>query len=188
MFNFLTPSPPKKELLLEEAKKYLDQIKEKGKVPTITSDVFLAKDEIAILESPRTKLSETRAVRKSSGGFGGVRVAKGVSLGGYSGSSQSKQQWTDLDQGILTVTNKRIIFAGNKTTRDLKISKLVSANITPIPFFGTQLEMNVSSRKKGMRFNLGKDENHHIWSLIFQLLKQGADLKNMTDVEFDIEN
>lgn len=115
-----------------------------------------------------------------------MRVAKGISLGGYGGSSASSQEWARIDFGSLAVTNKRIIFSGSKETRDLKIAKIVSASVTSIPFTGPQLEVNVSNRKKGMTFEIGKQQNHHIWSVVFQLLQQGAGLLNIEEPDFDI--
>ena len=176
----------KKQKLVDDAHNFLQHIQEHHSVPTIDTQIFLEKGEKAILHSDSTNLNETRAVRRSSGSFGSVRVAKGISLGGYGGSSASSQEWTRIDYGSLTVTNKRIVFSGSKETRDLKIAKIVSASVTSVPFTGPQLEINVSNRKKGMTFEIGKQQNHHIWSAVFQLLQQGADLLNIEDPEFDV--
>ena len=170
--------------ILKEAQEYFDTVTENKAVPTITTDLFLKDKEEAILEEENCSISETRAVRSHSGKGGSVRIAKGVSIGGYSGTSRSNQEWKVLDFGTLTLTNKRIIYTGNKETRDILLSKVVSAKIEKGLWGSSRyLEINTSNRKKSIRFSI--QGNEYIWSLLLQLLKQGADLLHIEE-ELDL--
>ncbi len=69
---------------------------------------------------------EPRAVR--TGGYVGpsFRVAKGVYLrvGGF--QSESHDELRNIDQGTLTLTNKRLVFSGNKRMVNIDLRKIVS--------------------------------------------------------------
>ena len=90
---------------------------------------------------------EPRAVRTSTGGYGGgsVRVAKGVSIrmGGAQGRSTSHDELTNIDTGTLTISNKRIVYSGSTKNYDIPLTKVV--NLTP---FRDALEVQVSNKQK----------------------------------------
>lgn len=65
-------SAQKRQQKVKEANEYVEKIKDNKAVPTIsTTSIFLKKGEKTFLEEGTT-LSETRAVRKHSGGMAGV--------------------------------------------------------------------------------------------------------------------
>ena len=105
-----------------------------GKVnlPTRNCPVILKKSEKAILVLPNITLKEPRAVRNSIGGYAGptIRIAKGISfkLGGASSQSVSHDEIKDIDNGTLTITNKRLIFTGTMKTLNYNLNKIISIN------------------------------------------------------------
>ena len=88
--------------------------------------IILKKNEELQLVLPNVSLLEPRVVR--SGGYGGpsLRVAKGVyfRLGGF--RAESHEELRSIDQGILTLTNKRLVFSGAKRTINIDLRKIVS--------------------------------------------------------------
>ena len=94
--------------------------------------IILKKGEEAYLILNNVEFREARSVRVSHGGGGGVsfRVAKGVTLhtGTGRGQSESHEEIRTIDTGQLVLTNKRLIFNGNKKTVPLQLNKIVSMN------------------------------------------------------------
>jgi len=86
---------------------------------------MLKKNERLVFDIPEISLCEERSVRLKGGyqGFS-VRLMKGVSyrFGGMSGGSE--QQVVQLDSGNLILTNKRIVFSGEKVSKDISLSKI----------------------------------------------------------------
>jgi hypothetical protein len=127
-----------RQLQLEEKRKQNDliifaQSLESGKpllpVPSDTT-IVLKKNEVPVYKMYDVGLSEPRAVRTSSGSYGGssIRVAKGVTI--HSVRTDSKSESHDeiqlIDQGDLLITNKRIIFLGSNRTTNIDLNKLIS--------------------------------------------------------------
>jgi DNA-directed RNA polymerase subunit M/transcription elongation factor TFIIS len=94
------------------------------------SPVILKKDERALLFLSDVALWEPRAVRQTRGAYGGptFRIAKGVSfkVGSFSSRSESHEELRTIDQGMLTLTNKRLVFTGTKRTTNIDLRKIVS--------------------------------------------------------------
>ena len=115
--------------------------------PIQPQSLILKKGETAYIELPNITLMEPRAVRTSTGGYGGgsVRVAKGVSIrmGGAQGRSTSHDELTNIDTGTLTISNKRIVYSGSTKNYDIPLTKVV--NLTP---FRDALEVQVSNKQK----------------------------------------
>ncbi len=94
------------------------------------SPVILKKNERALLFLSDVALWEPRAVRQTRGAYGGptFRVAKGVSfkVGSFQSRSESHEELRTIDQGILTLTNKRLVFTGTKRTTNIDLRKVIS--------------------------------------------------------------
>ena len=94
------------------------------------SPVILKKNERAILVLNGISFFEPRAVRNTRGSYGGAsfRVAKGVTLrtGSFSAKSMSHDELKKVDDGMLTLTNKRMIFTGNKRTTNIDLRKIIA--------------------------------------------------------------
>jgi hypothetical protein len=99
-----------------------------GNLPQIEAIVMLKKEEIAHFEGDviwrhlktrRRRVAGTRAQR--------VKIAKGVSfkVGGTPGHSEEYQEFQDVDQGKLIVTNERLLFFGGKKNLNIKLDKIM---------------------------------------------------------------
>lgn len=94
------------------------------------SPVILRKNERAVLVLEGVSFWEPRAVRRTTGAYGGptVRVSKNVSLrlGGVQARSESQEELKEIDRGVLVLTNRRMIFAGSKRTINIDLRKILS--------------------------------------------------------------
>lgn len=94
-----------------------------------SSIILKEKEELQVL-LPNVALREARSVRTTSGGYAGpsFRVTKGVYFrtGAFGAQSQSHDELKELDQGRLTLTNKRFIFTGAVRSSEISLSKIVS--------------------------------------------------------------
>ena len=113
-------------------------------LPVVSTNVMLTNGEICHYCESATYVKTKNVVVGYTGGSRGtsIRIAKGMSV--HLGSKRSAPIRGDIQertQGILSITDKRIVFSANKGAFDKKISSLSS--ITPfqngIAFqFGTQ--------------------------------------------------
>ena len=101
-------------------------------LPTSACPIILKKSERPIIVLQNVLFKEPRSVRTSVGGYGGptIRIAKGVSfrLGGASSRSISHEEIKTIDQGILTITNKRLAFTGPIKTLNYNLNKIIAIN------------------------------------------------------------
>lgn len=111
----------------------------------------LKPSERLLVEVPRAGLVEMRSTRGSyQGGSTGVsfRIAKGVSyrVGAHRGVYEpGPEELRTIDRGLVSVTTRRVIFAGPSKTREWAFDKLL--NIGEDPAKGV-LMMAVSNRQK----------------------------------------
>ena len=113
------PPPPlkkiPKEILERQFDEVLDEFVEGKYSKSFPSNLLIKKDERLIFDCPEIELCEDRIV-KSGGGYMGfsVRVMKGVSMrfGGFQGGVE--KQISPIDEGNFILTNKRIVFVGEK--------------------------------------------------------------------------
>ena len=120
------------ELQVLDKHKILRQI-QSGILPTCHTNIILKKGEVAHF-SYFADLIEERAVRgRYQGGSAGVsfRVAKGVSfrVGQSRGTYHSDREPVAVSSGKLIVTNKRIIFDGDKKGFNITIGQLLSYEV-----------------------------------------------------------
>lgn len=163
--------------MIQVAQQFIDEAHKNKTLPTITSTLFLEKDERAIFEE-ETTLFETRAVRNYGGGGVRIRVAKGISVGGYRGQAESSQQWRPLDHGTVTLTNKRVIFNGGKDTRTIPLSKVLNISNSP-----TTLYIDIDGRVKSIAF---KVSNSLVWSSAINVIRNFDDPFSFGDSTLDI--
>ena len=135
------------------------------------TNIILKPDERAFY-STRSILYETRAVIQYQAAHSGVRVAKGVYIGGTSGRSISSQQWSKLDTGLLTITNKRLVFVGGREDRTVPLNKVVSVNANL-----SQIVLSVEGRQKAMVFDV---PNPLIASAIIRLSPHAKDASKLS--------
>ena len=115
-----------KQQRLEDLRLVLEGIRD-GECPIkIAADtpIILKKGEQVRLCLPSVDFMEARAVRHYSGG--GVRIAKGVTIGG--GTSQSTDELKKIDVGALVLTDRRLVFSGSKRTVNVQLGKIISVS------------------------------------------------------------
>jgi NADH:ubiquinone oxidoreductase subunit 3 (subunit A) len=171
----------RKDRLLAEAKQFYRDIDSSRSLPVVSTNLMLEAGEVAFFSAP-TPLMETRAVRQSRSGHVGVRVAKGVYAGSSQGTSVSTQEWTQIDEGQLVITNRRIIFQGTSTTRSIKFPKVLSIDYDLSEATGVVL-MAVEGRQKNMAFQAS---NPAVLSAIVQLCKQVDDPLDLSGLTFQM--
>lgn len=141
--------------------KPLPEVRSKGAI--------IAPGEICYYSNPATFVKTKNVVVGHSGGHSGVsiRVMKGMSYRiGQSQSTAIRGNVQEKAGGILTVTNKRIVFSANKGAFDKPISSLSS--ITPykdgIGFqFGSQ------------QFPLLTADAQYIYQIVSRVVNDGGD-------------
>jgi hypothetical protein len=168
------------EALKTQARDFFAGVSEQKAIPQIQTDVLLDKGEIAFRQDS-VRLRETRAVRYSTGGSSGVRIAKGVYVGGYRGTSRSRQEWRNIDSGVLVITNKRLIFKGGQESRVFPLTKLISASA--FVRNGGGIEISIDGRAKNMIFTV---PNPYIWNGLIQVLKNVRDPLHI-DVNLNVQ-
>lgn len=171
----------RKDRLLAEAKQFYHDIDSSRSLPVVSTNLMLEAGEVAFFSEP-TPLMETRAVRQSRSGHVGVRVAKGVYAGSSQGTSVSTQEWTQIDDGQLVITNRRIVFQGTSTSRSIKFPKVLSIDYDLTEAKGVVL-MAVEGRQKNMAFQAS---NPAVLSAIVQLCKQVDDPLDLSGLTFQM--
>ncbi|MGB9898549.1 hypothetical protein [Thermanaerothrix sp.] len=115
------------------------------------SSLFLGPGEQLQAVLPNIALWEPRSIRRSMGIYGGpsIRVMKGVylRLGTFSAGGESHEELRAIDQGTLTITNRRIVFSGSTRTVDVSLNKIIS--IEP---YVDGIAVRTSNRQKAQYF------------------------------------
>ncbi len=124
--------------------------------------IVLKKNEVPVYKMYNVTLSEPRAVRTSSGSYGGasLRVAKGVTI--HSGRTGSKSESHDeiklIDSGDLLITNKRVIFLGSNRTTNIDMNKILA-----ITSEASTIQIQRSNKQKPEYFgNIHSNENFEV--------------------------
>ena len=90
--------------------------------------IHLDKGEEGFYWDETANLYELRAVRDGKVGGASFRIAKGVTIHSGGFRSESHDEWREIANGALYVTNKRIIFDGDKKNRVIKLSEVMSVD------------------------------------------------------------
>lgn len=106
---------------------------ENGELPALQVDINLQKNETCYVQT-RADWHELRTVTKRinyAGPSARIKIMKGLSyrVGSVSVERVTSEHMQHLDSGILYVTNKRLIFTGQKKNANIKLDKILS--ITP---------------------------------------------------------
>jgi hypothetical protein len=167
-----------RDRLFNQARDFTAALQKNKALATVPTDIILKPDETAFYSTPST-LYETRAVRSYQAAHSGVRVAKGVYIGGTSGRSISTQQWAALDTGRLTITNQRLVFVGGKEDRTIPLKKIVSVNNSL-----TEILISVEGRQKTIALAV---PNPLIARLIIGICSQVNDPSNLSGDNINIK-
>ena len=121
------PDTPRQELTLDTVVEMVRRGNASATIEGINPPIVLQSSEELILALPQFTLVEPRAVRETSGAYGGpfFKVAKGVSLrfGGVKATSYSHDELTPIDTGIFTLTSRRLVFTGSKRNVNMGLAK-----------------------------------------------------------------
>jgi len=129
-----------------ESDAFLHALEQGDEMPVAETHLPLLDNERAYF-CAQSSLYETRAVRLYHASHPGFRVTRGVWIGGTRGYSVSRQEWTRIDSGILTVTNRRLVFEGQYETRIFNLRRIMVVNPTR-----DSVEVSVENRQKSMVF------------------------------------
>ena len=112
---------------LAAARGFWEEAERRGGLKPVETTLLLKPGEQAYF-CERAGLMEPRAVRTGTGNRVGVRVARGLWVSTGTSTYESNDVWKRLDEGMLTITNRRIVFDGGMGTRNLELAKLISVN------------------------------------------------------------
>lgn len=121
-------------------------VAEHGKLPNVSCNIILKEGEIAH-HCERAALIEPKSVRTTD--FGGVSTGgKGIRIGGGRAISESHDEWREISRGTLTITNRRIVYDGDRHNRSVDIADVLSvqANVD-------SAAISCASREKTMIFS-----------------------------------
>jgi hypothetical protein len=129
-----------------------------GRLDEIDDPHLMTKrSEVVHAEVPAGLLKEV-VKREMRAGYGGVsfRVAKGVRFHAGGARGHSVVTGTEVqvaDWGVLSVSSKRVVFAGERSTIEIPYTKLVALNV-----FEDGVQLNASNRKNAPVFRLDTAE------------------------------
>ena len=119
--SFVTPELHSKELLqkLEQTRDYIISVK--TTLNNQDSITYLKDTVYAFIEDSLVELHEPRSKRIA--GYNGVRVAKGIYIGGS--QARSYQEMRRLDRGKLKLTFNELLFMGDLETRTIELKRIM---------------------------------------------------------------
>lgn len=135
-----------------------------GNIPTLTtSNIVTQKDERIYWIEPSSLLEEKVINRRYVGGSQGVsfRIMKGVSyrVGGHKGHYEVDKGNVEVSSGDLIITNKRIVFSGDKKSFSTRLDKIIDINLFNNGLQFSEINKNkprlISFKKKGNQEILG---------------------------------
>lgn len=123
-----------RKILLEQVNSFVNNISKNG-LSAINSDILLSKSEVLYF-SDIVNWYEPRRVTKSisyAGPRANIKIAKGLSyrLGSYNVSRNITDELKLIATGKIYITNKKILFIGNNTTKTIIFNKLVNYDFIP---------------------------------------------------------
>jgi len=103
---------------------------EHDEIPTIESDINLIRGEKLYFKGDDIDWLEMRKVTKRynyAGPTARIKIAKGVyyRLGSMSVQPVTEDEWRTIDTGTIYITNKRIIFMGDKSNKTIRLNKIL---------------------------------------------------------------
>lgn len=109
-------------------------------------NITLSKGE-SCYQSFAATLCEPRSVRVSRHSGYGVRATRRIGVFEGESRSESHDEWRAISSGTLYITDKRIVFAGDMQSREIKLDELISTSAD-----SRSLIVRSSKRQKAMCF------------------------------------
>jgi len=172
-------SAPRMEAI-HHTKAYFADINTTHRIPEVSTDILLDPGEKAYLYDDHVSLLEMRAARKTETVGAGVRVLKGVYVGGASGTSRAYDELCEIGSGTLTLTNKRIIFNGASNPRNIPLQNIIAVNES-----SEIIEISLKNRIKSMYFT-GVD-NAILWKSLVQFIRALPPDGSIPHVDIEIQ-
>lgn len=127
--------------------KWRSKVNREGGISSRKVNITLSKGE-SCYQSFAATLYEPRAVRVSRHGGYGVRATRRIGIFEGESRSESHDEWRAICNGMLYITDKRIVFAGDMQNREIKLSELLSVDAD-----SRSLIVRSSKRQKAMCFS-----------------------------------
>ena len=158
--EFATPELHSQELLekLKQTQDYIYSVR--TTLNNQTSITYLKDTVYAFIEDASVELHEPRSKRIA--GYSGVRVAKGIYIGGS--QARSYQEMRRLDIGKLKLTFNELLFMGDLETRTIELKRIM--DIEP---YIDGFKLSIKNRQKPIVFT-GVQESGS-WSMVIYLLR-----------------
>ena len=137
-----------KRSVMEEAKQWADKVDANNGFLPIDVPIALKQDEAAFYKT-FSCLYEVRAIRVTNHLGAGYRVSKRIGVAGGQSVSESHDEWRPISTGTLYITNRRVVFVGEKQSRTIDLKNVVSVRNSD-----SMLELVSESRAKSMRFTV----------------------------------
>lgn len=134
-----------------------------------TSNILLSNGEICHYCGSATFVKTKNVVIGYSGGSRGstIRIAKGMSLKvGSHKASPIRGDVQERTEGVLSITNKRVVFSGNKGAFDKKISTLSS--VTPY-------KNGIAFQFNDKQYPLETKEPEYIYEILARIINSSED-------------
>jgi hypothetical protein len=155
---------------VEAQKSFLGALKKEGLSP-IRSPIDLGRDESCFYSGSARllKLRHTRAGVSYQGLTTRVKLGRNTyyRLGHFSGGAKTREEWREVDQGMVVVTDKRIVFLGRKQTDCVRIKDALNLNSLPDGYLRID-------KPRGQPFVLTKCQSLIISALYTRLKRSSA--------------
>lgn len=129
-----------------EYEKWRQRLDDTGELESGDAGLSLPKGEECFFAA-RTVLKEPRSVQVSDHSGYGVSPLRGVRVFEGGSTSRSHDEWQQVSPGILYITNKRVIFAGDMHNRTVKLGDVLAVDT-----FIDAVGIRSAKRQKTMRF------------------------------------
>jgi len=130
LFKGRKESKKEKEKVAAETRKYLQTIQDGRNLPIVLSSIILPKSETCYFDRP-ARMYDTKMTTKHVVGHSGIsiKIHKRLSFNiGGSRSRDIRKKVKSKFPGQLCITNKRIIFTGEKKNFTVTYPKLIAIN------------------------------------------------------------
>jgi len=146
------------------------QIESGGPLPTgPATGLILQKEEVCHASIPAQLIEERVVSRNLSGGSQGVnlRIMKGVSyrVGQQKGQMVSQSGMVPVSDGYFVITNKRLVFTGDRKSVSTTIPKLLDLHI-----FSDGLNFSVAGKVKPVIVRFATNEESELCGLVISRL------------------
>jgi hypothetical protein len=117
------------------------------------TSLLLHEDESALYDCPAYLLKEV-IDRECRGASQGISVPLGHGVSYRTGSMRGHavtigSHWTDADEGVLTLTGKRLVHHGERQTIEFPLAKLATLNV-----YGDAIAVGATNRKTNSHFRV----------------------------------